>query len=212
MIYIVHGENYTFSRNIILNQQKKLGNDRTEIDVTQTTPGQLKDLCSSNDLFGTPPFIVLDISNAGRANLDAFVDALSNLSAETNVIVLSSKELTKTNAFLKAADKLGAKVINNQKQITSNIFKFVDTLFLGNRKQIYTEYTKLINDDNDPFYIFSMLLYGVRKNAHKMPKQTLSTLLLNLYNIDKGVKTGELSVDMYIPLSIEKILNAQLQA
>jgi hypothetical protein len=161
-------------------------------------------------MFGTPPFIVLDISKAGRMNLEGYIDAISKLPIETTLIVMSSKDLPSANIFIKNADKLGAKIVKNEKKVSSNIFKFIDQIFNGRREVIYKELNKLIADDVDPFYLFSMILYGVRKNNKRFRNDKLKNLFKELYTIDKNVKTGNISPEVFIPYTIEKIIYAQL--
>jgi DNA polymerase III delta subunit len=211
MIYIVHGENFSYSRNIILNQQKKLrSSSRTEIAINDISPNQLKDVCNSFDMFGTPPFIVLDISKAGRMNLEPYIEAVTNLPVETTLIIMSSKDLPVGNFFIKNAAKIGAKVVKNERKISSNIFKFIDSVFNGRRETIYKELSKLMKDDVDQFYLFSMILYGARKNHNKFGDNGLKTLFMELYKIDKNVKTGNISPELFIPYTIEKILYARI--
>jgi DNA polymerase III delta subunit len=234
MIYIVHGEDLSYSRNIILNQQKKLGSPaRTEISLSKTTPEHLKEISATFDIFGTPPFIVLDISDAGRMNLDKYVDAISKIPAETVLIVLSAKELSKSNAFIKNSQKLGAKIIHAVKKPTSNVFKFIDYVFSGNRSPAYKELKRLTLDDEDPFYLISMLLYGLRNIAYvkfnspefnkvspfaknkarnqakHYTKEAVRNLFAQFYKADKNLKTGELSPEVALPFIIEKVFYAR---
>lgn len=212
MIYLVHGENFAYSRNIVLNQQKKLSaQNRVEISINDTTPAQLQDLTTSFDMFGNPPFVVLDISGAGRMNVEEYIQALKKVPQETTLIILSSKTLSKSNPFIKEAGTLSIKVVFNEKKAEGNIFKFVDLLFNANRNGVYKELQNLILEDQDPFYIFSMILYGARKYHHKFKGESLKNLFKELYQIDIKIKTGAISPDMFIPYTVEKILYAQIQ-
>jgi DNA polymerase III delta subunit len=234
MIYIVHGEDLSYSRNIILNQQKKLGMPaRIEVSVSDVSPQQLQENITTFDIFGTPPFIVLDVSGSGRMKLDDYVKILEKTPDKTTLIILSSKELSKTNAFIKNASKLGAKVVLAQKKPSSNVFRFVDYIYNGSRRQAYQEYKKLMEDGEDSFYLLSMILYGLRnisyakynspefgkiapfakskaieQSKHYEEKEIVK-LYKDLYKLDKELKTGIILPEAAIPLIMEKIFYAR---
>ena len=116
MIYIVHGDDLSKSRALIQNQQKKLNIEtRIEINITDTTPEDIYEKSHSNDLFGNPPFIVLDVTGLGRANADKFIEKLEQIPLATTLIILSGKSLPQTNVFIKNSAKLKAKI--NSKNI-----------------------------------------------------------------------------------------------
>ncbi|KKS21065.1 MAG: hypothetical protein UU80_C0035G0005 [candidate division WWE3 bacterium GW2011_GWA1_41_8] len=232
MIYIVHGENLSYSRNIILNQQKKLRvSSRTELSVADITPAQIKDMCHSFDLFGEPPFIVLDISQAGRMKLDGYAEAVTGIPEQTTLIIMSDKELSQANAFIKNAAAIKAKVVLGIKKPSANIFKFVDMVYEKKREQAYKELRRLLEEDQDPFYLFSMLVFGLRnlsisktesplaakmapfirskakKQAEGFSQESLKALYKEVYEMDKKMKTGGVSPDVAIPYTVEKIIN-----
>jgi DNA polymerase III delta subunit len=233
MIYIVHGEDFIKSRDQIINQLKKLGvKGKTELAVSDTTPEQIFELACSQSLFAEPQFIVLDITSAGKLNVDGYIEILKKIPADVTVVVLSAKALTKTNAFIKSAAELKAKIISNEKLPASNIFSFVDALFSKQRLKTYQELLKLIKDDEDPFRIFSMILYGLRNIAAakfgspaianykpfmkskleaqsaKFTEENVKNLFDGLYEIDKGAKTGEITPELMVTLAVEKVLNS----
>ncbi len=213
MIYLVHGENLSQSRNIILNQQKKLGvPNRIELSVADTPPEQLLVSCSSFDIFGTPPFVVLDISLAGRKNLDDYIEPLKKIPPESTLIILAARNLPASSPFIKKSAELNLKVVLNERKPTSNIFKFIDSLFNANRNSTYKELQKLTIEDQDPFYMFSMILYGVRKNHRKFGEEGFKKVIKEMYDIDKAVKTGGISTEVFIPFAVEKLLEAQTNA
>ncbi|HSX39768.1 MAG TPA: hypothetical protein VLI92_04250 [Candidatus Saccharimonadales bacterium] len=232
MIYIVHGENLAKSRTLISTLQKKAGtNNVTNVTLSDITTAQLLEMLSAVDIFSTPPFVVLELGNAHYTKFEAFAKELKNAPAKSDLIILSDKELSKSNAFIKAAPELKAQILLNPLQINSNVFKFVDTVFNKNRDQGYKELNLLLNDGEDPFYIFSMILYGARNvaaavydspslarmapfakskatsHAQNFSAVQIKTLFKELYDLDKDVKTGNLATELLIPITIEKILS-----
>jgi DNA polymerase III delta subunit len=236
MIYIVHGNNTTYIRNIILNQQKKLGIDsRKEYAVGEITPSDLRTECHSADLFGGNPFIVLDITAAGRKNLDEYVEVAEKIPAETTLIIMAGKELSKTNAFIKNAVKLKAKAVVSPELPAANVFKYIASLFNGDRTRTYKELQQLLKEGQDPIYLFSMVLYGLRnvafvtlnspslnkvapfarsqaqKQAVKFNEKGIIKLFDEFYIMDKKLKTGEIRPETGIALATEKVLGAYVR-
>lgn len=233
MIYIVHGDDFVKSRALIVNQQKKLGvESKTEINVSEISPLELYEKCSAAGLFGDLPFIVLNISDAGNKNLEPYLETAKKIPSDATLIILSSKSLPKTNVFIKNAQTLDAKIHTNEKTPEGNVFRFVDTLFTKNRKSAYKELNNLLTENNDPFYIFSMILYGLRNIAgyifgspsfHKQKpfvkgkaktqsagfsENKIKNLYFYLYNLEKKAKTGEITPDLLLTLTVEKVLNS----
>jgi len=167
MIYLVHGDDYAKSRRLVLNQQKKLSMGlKVERDAADFSPRELYETACSFDIFGNPPFIVFNIPNTKIAESEEYIKIAKKIPDKTVLIILCQKELGRTNAFYKNASKLKAKVVLNNKAQTSNIFKFVDSVFFQNKNSSYEELEKLTDEGNDPFYILSMLLYGLRNITH----------------------------------------------
>lgn len=230
MIYIVHGEDIAKSRALILNQQKKLGADsRVELDITDTTPEHLLHILNTSDIFGNFPYVVLDVSDAGRTNLEKHLEKLLNAPKEANIIILSNKSLSSANIFIKHAKKLGAKVVVNEKIVEGKVFDFVDALFEKQRQRTYIELEKVLLNEG-PFEIFNRILYGLR-NLGAIKFQSAATTKMNPYvkmktqklvqlyseeqitklfsemqKIDKAVKTGEIDEHTMLTLAVEKVL------
>jgi DNA polymerase III delta subunit len=233
MVYIVHGDDLVKSRALILNQQKKIGcESRLEFDISEITPNELLEKSCSNDLFGNPPFIVLDITSAGRTNLDPYIKSIEKIPATTTLIILSGKTLSKSNLFIKRAQELKARTNLNELTPKSNIFNFVDAVFYRQRKKAYTELTKLLKDDVTPYEILPMLYYGLRtiasakldspsyKKLHSFVKNKSSSQsrlcskehIISIFEkfreMDMKSKLSEIDEELLIPMAIEIVLNS----
>lgn len=230
MIYILHGENLSASRKTLANlQAKHQAQSKRELMLSEITPSMFSDLCCSVDMFGGVQFIVLDISAAGRANVDAYFEVLKRIPKENIIVILSSKELSKANAFIKGAVELKAMVLQSNMFESANVFKFVDIVFSGNRPAAYKELQKLLVSEEDPFYLFSMLMYELRnvsyakfkspmfdkaspfikgkaaKLAEKFSEADLASIYDRFYKIDKDVKLGFLTQDLYVVQAMEAV-------
>lgn len=233
MIYIVHGDDISRSRILIQNQQKKLNiESRIEIDITDVTPEAVYEKSHSNDLFGNPPFIVLNITSAGRMNMDKYIEMLEKASVATTIIILSGKSLPQTNAFIKNAGRLKAKINANEIVPQSNIFSFVDAVFYRQREKAYLELSKLLKDQVSSFEILSMFFYGLRtlasakfaspafsklhdfvkrkalSQANLFTENQIKSIFEQLRIIDMKSKLSEIDEELLIPIAIEKVLNS----
>jgi DNA polymerase III delta subunit len=231
MIYIVHGNDYSKSRKLIINQQKKLtSNIKIEKDLSEITPKGLFEAASSFDLFGNPPLVVVIIPTGRVTDFERYLKILKKVPRETTIILLAQDKLAKSNLFLKNAPDLKAKVALNQKPPMSNIFKFLDHLFMQNRKGAYQELEKLNEEETEPFFILSMILYGIRnlthakfvtddflkksgyvkgkviRQAENFTKDELVGLFELAYQTDKNIKTGKVQKEIALTQTVERIL------
>lgn len=233
MIIVVHGTDTTKSYNLILNQQQKYGiKNITYVDIDKISPMDLYEKVASSSLFGDKPFVVLNVTNAIKETVQDFINILNKAPADSVLIIYATKTLPKTNEFLKYAESNRIKVICLEKTINSNTFRFIELAFSQNRTQSYKELKTLLDENNDEFYIFSMLMYQLRALAKvkfnapsikKMKDYQISKLNLLLqkystnslqsiykyfYNLDKKVKLGEITPELMITMALEKVLNS----
>lgn len=224
MIFIIHGENYARSREYVGEIKEKVkAKNVSEISVEDVTPVQLFDVLTSGDIFGNNPFVVFDISNAGRKNMDAYINFFEKVSNNTLLIIITSKELAATNVFIKNSTKLNAKIINNKAYPTSNVFAFVDSVFAFDRTGSYKELHKLTTSGEDQIGIFSMMVWSLRNIANaklnsaarvqprfysiakRFSEDDIKYLYDEFYTLDKNVKLGLILQDILVPTAIEKV-------
>lgn len=232
MIYIVHGNDYSKSRKLIINQQKKLTSEiKIEKNLLEITPKGLYEASCSFDLFGNPSLLVINIPSTKIGDFKEYLKVLKKSPQETTIIILSDQKLAKSNQFLKSAPELKAKVVLNQKPSISNVFSFLDQLFMQNRRGAYQELEKLAEEETEPFFILSMILYSLRnlthakyltedflkktgyvkskiiKQAENFTKEDLMYLFETAYETDKNIKTGKVQKELALTQTIERILN-----
>ncbi|OHD81536.1 MAG: hypothetical protein A2355_15610 [Spirochaetes bacterium RIFOXYB1_FULL_32_8] len=233
MIYIVHGEDASKSRQLILNQLSKLNAaSKTDLSISATSPQKLAESLSGITIFGDEPFVVFDVSGAGRKNVDDYIEVIKRVQTEFTLIIFSNKKLTKSNAFIKAFADNEAKVVTNEKTAESNIFNFLDALAEKDRKSTYSELSKLLSDDQDEIYILTMIQYLVRnlsyfvfnssktasinpyvkyklvKQSKKYTEQNIKDLYSEMYMREKQLKTGEIEPQTGLSLAVEKMINS----
>lgn len=236
MLFLIHGDDVSKSRETIIQIVNKLNSIpnttiiKKEVNISDITPQEVLNFCRSKGMFGEVPLIILDCEGTTKFDFGPFLDILHIVPSSSNVIFLSPKELTKSNALVKACEKLGIKVSLHNNLPDSNVFKFTEALFSKNRKATYTELHKLQNAGEDAFYIFSMILYSLRsiaavtyglESASKMapfvvnkvnkqkdhfPDTKLKKLYETFYETDLGMKTGSSDPELLLTLAIEKVL------
>lgn len=233
MIYILHGNNLSSARSFIVNLHNKAEtiSSKKELLIEDTSPEELSSLTSSIDMFGGSPLIILDITSYGRKDLNPYVEVLEKVPHDKAlVIVLSGKKLRKSNVFIKNSKKLDARVREFSQKDLSDVFGLIDNVFGGNRRASYKELRKLILMEKNEFYIFTMLVYGLRnisyvvfdssayksmnlyvkskvaKQARSFSKKDVCNLYSDFYDLDLKVKTGKIDSEMLVPMAIEKVL------
>lgn len=231
MIYIVHGNDYAKSRKLVINQSSKVSAEHiTERDIEDIAPKELYEALVSFDLFGQPPFVVLKVPATKVAGYEEYEKAILKTPEQAVLIILCATKLGKANDFIKSAKKFKAKIAFNEKVVESNVFNFVDNLFYKNPTPTYRELQKLQDEDADPFYIFSMMLYGLRTIAHakheseefnkksgfvkdkalrqaeNFTEKEINELFNFFYDTEKKLKTGKISTDLVIPYAIQNVL------
>ena len=228
MIYILHGEDIVSSRQFIstLQKQNKIGS-KTEVEIGEITPEQIREHILGVDMFGAAKMVVLDVSKAGRMNVDGYIEVLAEVPDDVVFVILTSKSLSKSNAFIKNSSKLSAKTMVFKGVKKSNIFKFTDLVFEGRKAAAYKELRKLVLAGEDPIGIFAMLTYALRNIAYakfnspmvnkispfvksKAYKQSrffteaqIAGLYKKFYEMDRDVKSGAMDKEILAPLCIE---------
>lgn len=233
MIYLVHGDDFSKTRAAIVNQLKN--KDKIDFVLSTESIKEINRNLNSADLFGKTPAITIDITGTDKALLESLIDLFKDLDSgeieKRTIIVFSAKPLPKTNALVKVVAELKIKNIEFDTFPQSNVFNFVDALFNKNRVKAYKEYQNLKSDNQDDFYIFSMILWELRNIAQvkftevqdiKMSPNVLSKsknhaelfseeqvikLFDHMYQTDMQVKTGEIPQSMFLLMNIEKILS-----
>ncbi len=233
MIYIVHGENLSKSRALILNQQKKLMvRYRQEFHIQDTSPEDLVARIRSLDIFGEPQFFVVNVSGTGRSNLEDYVNALNQTPAHVTLVILSEKKLSPTNIFIKNARALKAQILENEAPLQGTSFDFVDAVMRKDRAPAYKLMRRELDKDKDPFELFSLLLYGIRSLAqvkfhspscsgmkpfviskqkslcNRFSEDSIKKVFRDFCDLDCKAKTGEIHPEVMLTLAVEKVLNS----
>lgn len=213
----------------LLELKKTVEGEKLEFNAADTTPPKFLDSARTFDIFQKPPFIVLRFAKSDDASL--YYAVLKDIPKETKVVLVCPFKLGLTHVFSKNPDKLTFKEASLNQKKNADIFRFVDALFLQKRNLAHAELVALTEENNDPFYIYSMILYGLRNvfyakfnspelaemkdftkrkaqsQAEKFTQQEVIELFAHMHELDKKVKTGETDVELMNFLAVERILS-----
>ncbi len=214
---IIHGEDIVSSYKKLTEVIENFKKDRIEIiikEAQELDPTNLRQESGSTNLFGTTKCLVIKnlLSGSKAKQKDLLVKIVSQIQ-DTEVVLFESKKIT--NSALKAFPK--AKVFTST--VNPVIFKFLDLLRPNNGRNLMSGWTRLIELDHEPEYIFAMLVRQFRlliqaksgpsylkmsaypkklitEQATRYELNHLLDLHHNLYEIDKKIKTGSSSLPL----------------
>lgn len=220
MITIIQGEdtNLAYKKlSELLDSAKNRGLETVIKDSHEIDPTTLRQEVSSSGLFGSDKFIVIKnlLSGSKAKQKDLLIKIIN--SSESDILLFESKKISDT--ALKQLPKAKVESFN----VSAVIFKFLDLLRPGNFKQVLTGWNRLLELDNEPEYIFTMIVRQIRLliqaksgpsylKLSAYPKKMITTqsnlftlpklldLHSQLYLIDKKIKTGS------SPLPLEQLL------
>src|SRR5258708_2845962 len=145
MITLIHGEDIAASRNFYYELKQKT-TDAITLDGITTSPVDVQQALSGQDLFGDTKAIFIEDLLSKRKNLkdiEPLIATLNNSSAD--IVLWESKELTpKQSGVLKGAS---IKLF----KIPSTIFAFLDGIKPKNGKQLIELFHKTLEDKEPEF-------------------------------------------------------------
>jgi DNA polymerase III delta subunit len=236
VIFLFHGTDLSTTRELVLKVFEGI-QDRTdqevfkrEITYKDVAPEELVELCNSNDIFSAAPMIVFNIAGMNAASLKKYYEKFNKIQKDANLVMISDKELPKSNVLIKDPDGHKIKTRINNRKIQKNVFSFVDAVYNRNRNLAYAELEKTIDDEDDPRSLIPTLTYGLRniayakfeapqlqklkpfvrskaeRQAKNFSKDRVIELYQYIYRMDRDSKIGKVPVDIMLPLIIEKVL------
>lgn len=228
MIHIVHSSNEVANRNYLL----KLKNADTvvlsEFKSKDISFSEALTIYCTNELFGGKTVICVDITSDKSFDYEKVFEKLAKTASQNDLVFLSNETLSKSHPLRKFSASLNTTFYSPEDE-KQNVFSFLDALFERNRARAYKELDILIKGKEDVFGIFSMISYGARNiafalfeskaffrlhpfvkgktagQAKSFTKAEISSIIKLLYDFDLGLKTGKTSIDVVLPVMIEKI-------
>lgn len=225
MITLIHGDDISASR-VFLNEIRARYIDSQLVDGNSLTVTDLTQIMEGGDLFNTQKSIIIEHFYAKRKAIKEFaalVDILSKKALEHEIFIWEGKELDKKglSLFKHATVKTF--------KLPQILFLFLDSIKPGQGKFLVQTYHKL-HEHTEAELLFFMLIRQIRlllalveKNSDhidevkrmapwqlsKLQKQAtlfsptqLIAIHTQLYELDKGMKTGALSMPLSSAIDI----------
>lgn len=129
------------------------------------------------------------------AFLPALVDKLMRVCH--NDLWALEQEIQKLSAFAKSADSpldLGNTSLLLKEPLETDIFLTINTLKRGDKRKALEFLASHIEKGESPFYLISMLSWGVRSlaKASALPKEKIAHMHENIFETDLAMKTGKM--------------------
>lgn len=226
MIHIFHGEDAVSLRNHIVSL-KKSSDSFIELQSNEVSVLDVLGRYFSSDLFASKITVSLEVTKDKSFDFEEIVKQVSGTSSENDIIFWASFPLTKTHPLMKS--KFSVREFKPVQK--ANIFNFLDALFEKRKKDAYRELQNLLNAGEEEVVILSMINTSLRnlsyavfgskaleklhpfvkvkvlKQAKNFTEEDIKNLYEFFYNADLSFKTGLASVDVLLPLAIEKVTN-----
>ncbi len=225
MITIIHGDDIGASRNYF-NDIKQRSPEAVSVDGPSLTVTDLTQILDGGGLFQTEKTIIIENFYAKKKSpkeFEALVTTLQDNTLENEIFLWENKELDKKSlGFFKHA------TVKTYK-LPQTLFLFLDSLKPNTGSHLVSLFQKVIST-TEPEIVMAMLIRHVRillalkqksndpidevkrlapwqvgklqKQAQLFTDSQLITLHEKLYKIDKGLKTGELSMQLATALDI----------
>lgn len=225
MITLIHGDDISASR-IFLNEVRERYTDSQLIDGNSLTVTDLAQLMEGGDLFTTQKSIIIEHFYSKRKAIKEFaalVDLLSKKALEYEIFIWEGKELDK-----KALSLFKHATVKTYK-LPQILFLFLDSIKPEQGKFLVQTYHKLL-EHTEAELLFFMLIRQIRlllalvekspeqidelkrmapwqlsklqKQAAAFTPKQLISLHAQLYELDKAMKTGSLSMPLSSAIDI----------
>lgn len=215
MITLFYGPDLSASRRAFL----KFKGEFDSAEVT-TLPEDTKVISilaalQATPLFGSRRLFTIE-SFSGKISLfkdNSFLDYLPYLPEEVNLGVWVGEGLLESSLILKTLRKLGANIHQFKEKKAGSIFPFLAALLSGNRAAAYRELITLVREEQNEFYILTMIAWQLRQLlifcydprsplissfgrnalstiAKRYPLPRLEELYRQLHQVDRESKSG----------------------
>ncbi len=230
MIFLIHGENeIKIQEEFDTLKKREKPNEVIRINPEEITPVEFGNKVLTPNMFGFKNLFVIDSSSLPQKDLLQLIERAQKAPENTSIVFLLSKNLRSNSKILKAIKETkNSKVIQVEKDKDYTIFNFLDSVFGKNRKKAYSLLEELIQKEEPPFKIHSMLVYQLRKvaktkfgakvsgppfvkkkfkrQAGNFTEQKILKLYEHFYQTDRDMKLGLIPDNILIVRNIEKVM------
>jgi hypothetical protein len=218
MLTIIHGSDTALSRKYFFDQKDKI-KDADLINGQKITLTDLIQLFEGGSLFAEPKnffFEELIGKKKKSSELDQMIKVINKNSVDNNIYLWEGKELTPAN--IKQFENAVSKIF----KLPQTLFVFLDSIAPSNGRELVKLFHKTIESTDTEMVFFMivrqirLMLYvkepgerpieeiarmswqmqKLRSQAAKFDTKKLLLLYQKLFEIEKGLKTGTLPIDL----------------
>lgn len=165
MIYLYYGSDLAASRREFLRYKAGFPEGDVVSLSEDTKPAELISVLSCAPLFSSERNLTLEFFSASSPLLKDknLSDYLSHLPSSSNLAFWVGTDLPESSVFLKTLKKLKAEIFQFKGKKAGSVFPFLTALLSGSRKSAYWELLKLLRDEQNEFFILTMITWQIRQ-------------------------------------------------
>jgi DNA polymerase III delta subunit len=174
MLYLLHGENISASRQALVDLKKNYSADSVSVfDAKKFDADEFVRACETPSLLSDRRLLVVENklppatisrlfapSDSSSANLIQF----NNLTIYPSIdlVFWLSEELKPSNKLFKLVKEAGGQIRRFRPTIPKHVFGFLDALGYKNKQKALLELHRLLDQGESPIYLLTMIVWQVR--------------------------------------------------
>jgi len=159
MLYLLHGENVSASREALLELKKNYSPDSISVfDAKKFDEDQFIRICETPSMFADRRLIIVE----GKIKLlSSFSLQLPALPPTTDVIFWVPDQLKSSNKLFKQVKEFGGQIRAFKPAIPKHVFGFLDALGYKNKSKSFLELHRLLDQGESPVYLLTMIAWQI---------------------------------------------------
>jgi len=160
MLYLLHGENVSASRQALLDLKKNYSSDSISVfDAKKLDADEFTRVYETPSMFADHRLVVIE-GKVPSATIKQF-DNLT-ISNTTDLIFWLPEQLKPSNKLVKQIKELGGQIRAFKPTIPKHVFGFLDALGYKNRQKSFLELHRLLDQGESPVYLLTMMVWQIR--------------------------------------------------
>lgn len=182
MLYLLHGENTTASRQALIDLKKAYSPDSiSTFDAKNLDADEFVRTSETLSMLSEKRLIIIE----GKPNAST-MEQFSNetISGTADIIFWVGDELKASDKLVKLVKGLDGQIRAFKETIPKNVFGFLDALGYKNKRRAFLESHRLLDGGQAPLYLLTMITWQIR-NLLKAKLQSPDAKKMNPYVLRK---------------------------
>jgi DNA polymerase III delta subunit len=160
MLYLLHGENVSASRQALVDLKKNYAADSISVfDAKKFDEDEFVRACETPSLLSDRRLVVIEGKPQKISN---FQFPISSLSSTTDLAIWVGEQLKPSNKFFKLVKSAGGQIRHFRPTIPKHVFGFLDALGYKNKQKAFLELHRLLEQGESPIYLLTMIVWQMR--------------------------------------------------